>query len=127
MTRNRCAAALAAAALAVAGMAAPALAQEEVVVGTGVVLRWVDKITTETGDIEIANASAENIGRMRVELGECRYPSGNPAGDAFAFLTVHPEDGAPPIFSGWMMASSPALNAVEHQRYDIWVLRCTIQ
>ncbi|MGB0800115.1 MAG: DUF2155 domain-containing protein, partial [Planktomarina sp.] len=25
---------------------------------------------------------------------------------------------------GWMVASSPALNALEHPRYDIWVLRC---
>ncbi|MGK7755617.1 MULTISPECIES: DUF2155 domain-containing protein [unclassified Roseovarius] len=108
-------------------LAAPVAAQDEVEVGTGVVLRWVDKITTESGDLEIANASAGNIGRMRVELGECRYPAGNPAGDAYAFLTVHPEDAAPPIFSGWMLASSPALNAVEHQRYDIWVLRCTTQ
>ncbi|MGK7653521.1 DUF2155 domain-containing protein [Roseovarius sp. B08] len=108
-------------------LAEPVAAQDEVEVGTGVVLRWVDKITTESGDLEIANASAGNIGRMRVELGECRYPAGNPAGDAYAFLTVHPEDAAPPIFSGWMLASSPALNAVEHQRYDIWVLRCTTQ
>ncbi len=115
------------AALLAACLCAPAAAQEQVEVGTGVVLRWVDKITTETGDIEIANASAARIGRMRVELGECRYPAGNLAGDAFAFLTVHPEEDAPPIFSGWMMASSPALNAVEHQRYDIWVLRCTTQ
>jgi hypothetical protein len=107
--------------------ATAATAQEQVEVGTGVVLRWVDKITTETGDLEIANASAGRVGRMRIELGECRYPAGNPAGDAFAFLTVHPEDDAPPIFSGWMMASSPALNAVEHQRYDIWVLRCITQ
>ena len=28
------------------------------------------------------------------------------------------------IFSGWMLASSPALNALEHPRYDVWVLRC---
>ena len=121
--RHRALSAVLAAVLCASG----AHAQQQVEVGTGVVLRWVDKITTETGDLEIANASAANVGRLRVELGECRYPAGNPAGDAFAFLTVHPEDGAPPIFSGWMMASSPALNAVEHQRYDIWVLRCMTQ
>ena len=116
-----------AAALVALALAAPAAAQDQVEVGTGVVLRWVDKITTESGDLEIANASAASVGRMRIELGECRYPAGNPAGDAYAFLTVHPEESAPPIFSGWMLASSPALNAVEHQRYDIWVLRCMTQ
>jgi hypothetical protein len=28
------------------------------------------------------------------------------------------------VFSGWMIASAPALNAMEHARYDIWVMRC---
>jgi hypothetical protein len=29
-----------------------------------------------------------------------------------------------PVFSGWMIASSPALNAMDHPRYDVWLLRC---
>jgi hypothetical protein len=28
------------------------------------------------------------------------------------------------IFSGWMFASSPALNALEHPTYDVWVIDC---
>lgn len=28
------------------------------------------------------------------------------------------------IFSGWMFASSPALNGVEHPVYDVWVIDC---
>ena len=28
------------------------------------------------------------------------------------------------LFSGWMLASSPALNALEHPVYDVWVLDC---
>ena len=27
-------------------------------------------------------------------------------------------------FSGWMIASTPALSAMDHSRYDIWVMRC---
>ncbi len=27
-------------------------------------------------------------------------------------------------FSGWMIASSPALNALDNPRYDVWLLRC---
>ena len=27
-------------------------------------------------------------------------------------------------FSGWMFASSPALSAMEHPVYDLWVLDC---
>ncbi len=29
------------------------------------------------------------------------------------------------IFRGWMFASSPALNALEHPVYDVWVIDCT--
>jgi hypothetical protein len=28
------------------------------------------------------------------------------------------------IFTGWMFADSPALNAVDHAVYDIWLLDC---
>jgi hypothetical protein len=28
------------------------------------------------------------------------------------------------LFTGWMFASSPGLNAVEHAVYDVWVLDC---
>ena len=27
-------------------------------------------------------------------------------------------------FRGWMIASSPALMALDHARYDIWLIRC---
>lgn len=104
-----------------------AIAQEQVELGSGVVLRWLDKINGETRDIEIANATGQVIGTLRVELGECRYPAGNPSGDAYAFLTIQSEPGTPPVFSGWMVASSPALNPMEHARYDVWVLRCTTE
>lgn len=103
----------------------PADAVENADTGTGVVLRWLDRLAGDTGTVEIRNASAGQVGKLHVELGECRYPAGNVAGDAYAFLTVHTARDAPPIFSGWMIASSPALNPLEHPRYDIWVLRCT--
>ena len=28
------------------------------------------------------------------------------------------------LFEGWMIASSPALMALDHPRYDVWALRC---
>ncbi len=31
------------------------------------------------------------------------------------------------IFTGWMFASSPALNALEHPVYDVWVIDCKTQ
>ena len=111
--------------LAVIGLPVGVAAQQQVQAGTGAVLRGIDKISGEVRDFEMDNASAAELGSLRIELGECRYPQGDPAADAFVFLTIHHEEGSQPIFSGWMMASSPALNALEHPRYDVWVLRCT--
>ncbi|MEM8775281.1 MAG: DUF2155 domain-containing protein [Pseudomonadota bacterium] len=108
------------------GASQSVLAQEKAERGSGAVLRWLDRINSETDDLEIENASARILGDLRIELGECRFPVGNQSGDAFAYLTVHELEDEKPIFSGWMIASSPALNAFEHPRYDIWVLRCTV-
>ncbi|HEY8577003.1 MAG TPA: DUF2155 domain-containing protein [Devosia sp.] len=30
------------------------------------------------------------------------------------------------IFSGWMFADSPALNAVDHAIYDVWLVECKV-
>ena len=30
------------------------------------------------------------------------------------------------IFSGWMFADSPALNAVDHAIYDVWLVDCKV-
>lgn len=104
--------------------ALPAAAQQEAQPGSGAVLRGLDKINGEVHDFEMANATSARLGSLRIELGECRYPAGDPAADAFAFLSIYAKDDAAPIFSGWMVASSPALNPLEHPRYDVWVLRC---
>lgn len=100
-------------------------AQEATSNGTGAVLRGLDKLTGRSSDIEVATGGAAQFGRIEIALRECRYPEGNQAGDAFAFLTVREAGQADPAFRGWMIASSPALNAMDHQRYDVWVLRCT--
>ena len=104
--------------------AAPAFAQQDVVAGTGAVLRALDKVNGVLTDITLAPGEQAGFGRLIVRLAQCRYPAGNPAGDAFAFLTVRDIDANEDMFSGWMVASSPALNALDHPRYDVWVMRC---
>ena len=50
----------------------------------------------------------------------------NEFGEAYAYLTIVEEaNTAAPVFQGWMIASSPALNAMDHARFDVWVLRCS--
>ncbi|UWQ93401.1 DUF2155 domain-containing protein [Rhodobacteraceae bacterium M382] len=105
----------------------PGIAQEATkpaTVGQGAVLRGLDKVNGKTADFELLNgATAEMLGLL-VTLGECRYPADNPTGDAFAFLIIRDPESGQVQFEGWMVASSPALNALDHARYDIWVLRC---
>ena len=92
------------------------------VTSDGVVLRGVDKLDATVEELSIAAGVPLVFGGLSLTLKECRYPEDNPSGDAFAFLTID-EQGVE-IFSGWMIGSSPALNALDHQRYDVWVLRC---
>ncbi|MFD0858930.1 DUF2155 domain-containing protein [Roseovarius aquimarinus] len=99
-------------------------AQENAEQGVGAVLRGLEKVSGDIVDMTLSPGDAARIGPLTVELRECRYPQGDPAADAFAFLTIRDETVAEPIFSGWMVASSPALNALDHPRFDVWVLRC---
>jgi hypothetical protein len=109
--------------LILAVLASPATAQQ-VAGAEGAVLRWLDKTTGETADIELSRGQTAQSGRLTILMDECRYPVDNPASNAFAHLTITESgrDGA--VFSGWMVAASPALSALEHPRYDVWVLRC---
>ena len=104
-------------------LAAPAAAQEAVT-GTGALLRGLDKINGTSRDVEVAQGGAVALGNLQIELGECRYPAGNPAGDAYAYLTIREPGRDQPIYRGWMIASAPALNPMDHARYDVWIIRC---
>lgn len=104
--------------------AQPVMAQRANVSARGVVLRATDKVSGDVVEFELAPNQTKQLGRIQVTLDECRYPAENPSGDASAFLVIRNAGDAAPIFEGWMLASSPALNALDHPRYDVWVLRC---
>jgi len=91
----------------------------------GAVLRALDKTVGRTTDIDIARGQTVLLGRIAVRLIECRYPEDTPEAEAYAQIQVLDLDGVE-LFNGWMVASSPALVALEHPRYDVWVLRCSI-
>ncbi|ANT59567.1 hypothetical protein AYJ57_03810 [Salipiger sp. CCB-MM3] len=112
-------------ALGLAAAGAATAQQEATETGTGATLRGLDKLTGKVTDIQLASGDSTQFGRIEIALGECRYPEGDRAGDAFAFLTIREAGKPDPAFRGWMIASSPALNPMDHQRYDVWVLRCT--
>lgn len=98
--------------------------QETVALAAGAVLRGLDTISGEVTDIDVITGQRIDYGRLSITMTECRYPKDNPSGDAYVYLVIEPQGDDRPMFQGWMVASSPALNALDHPRYDIWVLRC---
>lgn len=104
--------------------AATAAGAQQTSNGKGAILRALDKTSGTTVDLSVPSGNVANIGRLQVVMTECRYPAGNPSGDAYAELEISETGRAGTVFSGWMIASAPALNAMEHPRYDIWVMRC---
>lgn len=98
---------------------------QNVTEGFGGEIRILDKLTGTVNDVTLQSGQTAALGYLRVTLNACRYPSANPSGDAFAEMEVRYRDNPTPTFSGWMLASSPALNAMDHPRYDVWPLRCT--
>ena len=99
-------------------------AQQAVSSGTGAEIRILDKVSGQSSNYDLISGQTIEIGKLSVSLQACRYPEGAPSNDAFAFFDVRETETSASIFSGWMIASSPALNAMEHSRYDVWVLRC---
>lgn len=103
---------------------APAAPAQEATLAQGATLRLLDKVTGQLEDVQLLTGQTAQLGQIDINLGECRYPTGNPAGDAFAFLEIQDRTTGTEVFGGWMVASSPALNALDHPRYDVWVIRC---
>ena len=97
---------------------------ERVEQANAAVLRGLDKLSGEVTDLELASGETVALGRLEVTLGECRYPVANPSGNAYAYLVIRDANAQETRFAGWMVAASPALNGLEHPRYDVWVMRC---
>ncbi len=93
--------------------------------GSGASLRMLDFLSGKVDELEMSEGDSIEKGFLTLKLVECRYPAGNPNSDAFARLVITDERDDAPRFDGWMVASSPALSALEHPRYDVWVIRCT--
>ena len=92
----------------------------------GARLRQLDKMTGQAVTFDLANGESRKIDRLLVSLEACRSPENNTTHGAMAFLKIWDTrnvDGDP-NFTGWMFAESPALSALDHPRYDLWVINC---
>jgi hypothetical protein len=93
----------------------------------GAVLQGLDKISARVSPVELSVGQTINFGALLITLRACRENQPIDPPQAAAFLEIQEaKPGEPPdlLFSGWMFASSPALSALEHPVYDVWVIRC---
>ena len=97
----------------------PAKAEIATAQADGAVLRALDKVSGTITDQTLIQDTTMQVGNLSITLSECRYPTDNPAGDAFARIVVRSDKQALPVFQGWMVASSPALSSLDHARYDV--------
>jgi hypothetical protein len=100
--------------------AAPAAAADAV-------LQGLDKVTARITTIEAPLNKPVHFGPLEITAQRCskRPPEESPESAAFLEIReVRPGEAAHELFRGWMFASSPALSALEHPVYDVWVKDC---
>jgi len=92
-----------------------------------VVLRALDKITARITEFELEIGEELRFGTLSLVARYCRTRPPIEPPETFAFLEIDDVkrgDQRERVFEGWMVASSPALNALEHPVYDVWVINC---
>lgn len=92
-------------------------------------LQGLDKSVGRTITFEAKVGSTIQYGPLFIKIHACRKAPPIETPESAAFLQIWE---VPPgstksewVFSGWMFASSPALSAMDHPVYDVWVLDCT--
>lgn len=91
------------------------------------VLQGLDKITARIYTFEAPVDQTIGFGTLKVTVRACRKRPPEYPPESTAFLEIveqRPEQQAIALFQGWMFASSPGLNPLEHAVYDVWLIDC---
>jgi hypothetical protein len=95
------------------------------------VLQGLDKVTARISALHAPLDQPTRFGTLEVVARACRETPPTEPPESAAFLQIRElpaasdTEGTPvDLFSGWMFASSPAVSALEHPVYDIWVTDC---
>jgi hypothetical protein len=91
-------------------------------------LQALEKVAGRVQRIDATVGQQASWARMDIVVRECLRRPSNDVPDSVAFVEVserRPGADAPvQVFSGWMFASSPAISALEHPVYDVWLVDC---
>lgn len=106
--------------------AGPAAAQR--IENSVAVFAALDKVTAKISRLEVPLNQTATFGALKVTPRVCysRAPTEPPKTTTFVEVDEVLLDGKQKhLFSGWMFAESPGLNAVEHPVFDVWLTECT--
>lgn len=111
------------------GRMASAADEVEWLHGNVVELQALDKITARIATLEAEVGTPFRYGTLLITVHACTFRPPTLAPEKAAFLEIRTVDhrgtvSPDPVFQGWMFASSPAVNALEHPVYDVTVLTC---
>ena len=91
------------------------------------VLQGLDKVTARTSTFDAPVGTFVQFGTLKIISRTCDKKPPEETPESAVFLDIAEiRVGEPPIniYRGWMFASSPAIAAMEHPVYDVWVLDC---
>jgi hypothetical protein len=89
------------------------------------ILRGLDKVTGRATDVAAPVDVPVSFGTLSITVRYCYTVPPEEPPETAAFLQIDDTKGERKrMFSGWMFASTPALNGLEHAVYDVWVITC---
>lgn len=91
------------------------------------VLQTLDKITGRVRTVEAPIDQTIQFGTLDIMVRTCRQRPPEEAPESAAFMEIRevkPGETPRTLYVGWMFASSPAVAAMEHPVYDVWVIEC---
>ncbi|MCF1466844.1 DUF2155 domain-containing protein [Agrobacterium vitis] len=91
------------------------------------VFSGLDKITGRITEFDVYINETVQFGALQVTPKACYSRDETEAQHVDAFVQIEEitlDRRIRQIFSGWMFADSPALNAIEHPIYDVWLKDC---
>ena len=93
------------------------------------ILEGMDKISGRIIKFEAPVGQSVRYGTLEIIARTCRKRPPEETPESAAFLDIweiKTGQAATSLFRGWMFASSPALSALEHPVYDVWVVDCAV-
>lgn len=92
-------------------------------------LQGLDKVTARTKRFYAPVGEKTQFGTLEITVGDCLINTPDAPPEAVAYLTIVDRksgQAAQKLFAGWMFASTPSLNTLDHGVYDVRVLACTM-